>query len=230
MNNGNGNGKRGVWIDYDRGPDGVWRARLRLNATSTGNTGITVSGEGRSAHEAIDRAATVARYLAGAFPSEQMMGWGFGDLVHSVANVAQHAVDIAQHPILQKIVSNPWVQSFLPPGVQPALKVLDTLTKASKSGLLGKLWSKFEDPSLRKLAKGLHEAATKGTSLSGGPICLVSGDASAGAFPFHWPRLPPAPVAHAPVGLPFFNAFHNLFSHSAPAASSAPLPVEPERK
>jgi len=151
--------KKGIHLNVYRlpgltGPESVWRCDIKINRNNAGE-GLMISGT--SADE-----------------DDAMMGWSFKGLLHGLSSAGK-AISKARS-IAQTIISHPAIASTFPQYAGPALAALSALEQAEKHGLLGKVKTKLEDPTLRKVASEMDEMSQgKRSAMSGGGVCLCDG-------------------------------------------------------
>jgi hypothetical protein len=187
---------KGVHVNVYKLPGtNTWRCDLKLNSTESGE-GVTLRGVADEDDEDIDeneeqlrravrKAKRKRRKLARA-----MRGYeDDDDREEDEDDAAEEATDaepvkakkrrrslwraISKSVALAKhVLENPGVKAALP-GAASAVKALELVNKAQKTGLTKKLKRRFEHPLLKKLARELEEAATgTRTAMSGGGCCL----------------------------------------------------------
>jgi hypothetical protein len=148
--------KKGIHLNVYRlpGAENIWRCDIKINRNNAGE-GIMVSGT--SADE-----------------EDSMMGWSFKSILHGLSSAGK-AISKARQ-IAQKVISNPAIAATFPQYAAPALAALSALEQAEKHGLLGKVKTQLEDPTLRKLASEMDEMSKgKRAAMSGGGVCLCDG-------------------------------------------------------
>lgn len=186
---------KGVHVNVYKLPGtNTWRCDLKLNSTESGE-GVTLRGVADEDEEEIDdgeeqlrRAVRKAKRKRRKF-ARAMRGEDDDDREEEEDDAAEEATDaepikakkrrrslwraISKSVALAKhVLENPGVKAALP-GAPAAVRALELLNKAQKTGITKKLKRRFEHPLLKKIAKELEEAATgTRTAMSGGGCCL----------------------------------------------------------